>query len=470
MRERKKKDNYLILMIDLVGIILAFYLAWVVRHGFAMPNLIPTVYGDTLFILILSYIVIFESDGSHSNIFKRGFFEEFVGVVKGQVKLFLILLCYLIFTQGGNQHSRIFLLVFFALSSLVIYVARSYLKLIMLVSYKRSSSSRKVMLITLARKAEDILLNIRKEYFWEIQIPFVAIMDEDMVGSKILDIPVIANQEGLLERAKLLVVDEVFIHLPDDYNMDIHEIITEFEKMGVIVHLNVNIYRNLKIRAKRVDSFGKYQIITFQSNMFGIRQVFLKRMLDIVGGLIGLLVTAVLTVFLAPAILLESKGPVFFSQIRVGKNGRPFKIYKFRSMYQDAEERKKELMAQNEMKGNMFKITNDPRVTKVGRFLRKTSLDEFPQFWNVFKGEMSLVGSRPPTMDEFQKYEYRHKRRLSVKPGLTGLWQVSGRSDIGDFEDVVRLDLEYIDNWSMLLDVKLILKTMVVVMFGKGAR
>ena len=197
--------------------------------------------------------------------------------------------------------------------------------------------------------------------------------------------------------------------------------------------------------------------------------IVLKRLMDILGGIVGLLITAVVTIVLGPMIKLESPGPLFFSQKRVGRNGRIFKIYKFRSMYADAEERKKELMEQNEMDGLMFKMTDDPRITKIGKFIRKTSLDELPQFWNVLKGDMSLVGTRPPTVDEFEQYEGYHKRRLSMTPGLTGVWQVSGRSDITDFEEVVRLDKEYIENWDIGLDIKILLKTVMVVVKKDGS-
>ena len=195
-----------------------------------------------------------------------------------------------------------------------------------------------------------------------------------------------------------------------------------------------------------------------------------KRLLDLVGALVGCVFLGILTVVVGPMIKLESPGPIFFAQKRVGRNGRIFKMYKFRSMYADAEERKKELMAQNEMNGLMFKMENDPRITKTGAFLRKTSLDEFPQFINILKGDMSLVGTRPPTLDEFAQYSPYHKKRLSFRPGLTGMWQVSGRSDITDFEEIVKLDVEYIDNWSFWLDIKILLKTFLEVFTQKGAR
>ena len=179
-----------------------------------------------------------------------------------------------------------------------------------------------------------------------------------------------------------------------------------------------------------------------------------------------------------PAIYIKSPGPIFFSQYRVGKNGRKFKIYKFRSMYMDAEERKKELMKQNRVSdGLMFKMENDPRVIGsekgpgkgIGNFIRKTSLDEFPQFFNVLKGDMSLVGTRPPTVDEWEKYELHHRARLAIKPGLTGMWQVSGRSEITDFEEVVKLDTKYISEWSFMLDIKILFKTVLIVLGQKGS-
>ena len=209
--------------------------------------------------------------------------------------------------------------------------------------------------------------------------------------------------------------------------------------------------------------------MTFNSNYYKPSHIFLKRMLDIFGALIGLLICGLVGIVLAP-IIRKDGGPAIFVQNRVGKNGRIFKFYKFRSMYMDAEERKKELMSQNQMQGGMFKMDNDPRITPIGRFIRKTSLDELPQFYNVLVGDMSLVGTRPPTVDEFEKYTPSQKRRLSFKPGITGSWQVSGRSNITNFDEVVKLDVEYIDNWSIWSDIKILLKTIVVVFKKEGSK
>ena len=219
-----------------------------------------------------------------------------------------------------------------------------------------------------------------------------------------------------------------------------------------------------------METFADNTTVTYTRFRSSYKRLLIKRMFDILGGLVGLAITGILTLFIAPAIRLDSPGPVFFAQTRVGKNGRRFKIYKFRSMYQDAEQRKKELERENEVKGLMFKMDNDPRITKVGAFLRKTSLDEFPQFLNVLKGDMSLVGTRPPTEDEFEQYDEHYRRRLSMTPGLTGMWQVSGRSEISDFDEVVRLDLQYIDNWSLTLDFKILLQTVIVVLGHRGAK
>lgn len=192
-----------------------------------------------------------------------------------------------------------------------------------------------------------------------------------------------------------------------------------------------------------------------------------KRLIDIFGAILGLLITAILFLPIAIAIKLDDPGPIFYSQIRCGHRGQTFRMWKFRSMITDAD--KLQHLVYNQAKGSIFKNRHDPRVTRVGRFLRRTSLDELPQFWNVLKGDMSLVGTRPPTVSEVMSYEQHHWKRLEVKPGITGEWQVRGRSKIEDFEEIVQLDLQYQDRWSLLYDLSLVAQTVFVVFVKDGA-
>ncbi|HSM83956.1 MAG TPA: sugar transferase [Nodosilinea sp.] len=193
----------------------------------------------------------------------------------------------------------------------------------------------------------------------------------------------------------------------------------------------------------------------------------LKRCLDVIGALVGMAVTLLLLIPIALAIQIDDPGPVFFSQMRCGYQGRPFRIWKFRSMVANADHLQH--MVENQAQGLIFKNENDPRITRVGRFLRRTSLDEFPQFWNVLRGDMSLVGTRPPTLAEVSQYEPHHWQRLNVKPGLTGKWQAQGRSEVKDFEAIVKMDVDYQTQWSVRYDLHLILETLVSVVFCRGA-
>lgn len=241
--------------------------------------------------------------------------------------------------------------------------------------------------------------------------------------------------------------------------------------MGITVHIKLARVADDSSN-QIVEKLEGYTVLSTSINMVSAGQLIFKRTMDICGGLVGMLLTGIIFIFVAPIIYIKSPGPIFFKQVRIGKNGKKFNIYKFRSMYMDAEERKKELMAQNDIKdGMMFKMDNDPRIIKgIGNFIRDYSLDEFPQFWNVLIGDMSLVGTRPPTVDEWEKYEMHHRSRLAFKPGLTGMWQVSGRSNITDFEEVVRLDTEYIKKWSPGLDIMILFKTVAVVLGKVGSK
>lgn len=318
----------------------------------------------------------------------------------------------------------------------------------------------------------DIVIdNIRNNNYEGFQIIGISLLDADRVGETINDVPVVATMDNVEEYVCREWVDEVFLNLPKEIPLP-RDLINHFIEMGITVHLKLIEMAKLEGEVQRVERLGSYTVLTSSINMASWKQAFYKRAMDIVGGLIGCIITGILYLIVAPCIYIKSPGPIFFSQVRVGKNGKRFKLYKFRSMYMDAEKRKKELMAQNRVKdGMMFKLDHDPRIIGgdkgIGGFIRKYSIDEFPQFWNVLKGDMSLVGTRPPTIDEWDKYELHHRVRLAIKPGITGMWQVSGRSDITDFEEVVRLDKEYITNWSLGLDMKIVMRTVGVV-FGKS--
>lgn len=254
-------------------------------------------------------------------------------------------------------------------------------------------------------------------------------------------------------------IDQVFFMQhrkhPVNYTKNV-ELVLELGLIARVLEPPYNIGRANSV----ICSIGTYPAMTYHNVVMNVYAKTAKRIIDIVLSIVGIIIFAIPMLITAILIKLDSKGPVIFKQERVGLNGRHFKMFKFRSMVIDAEEKKKELEEQNKVEGGlMFKIENDPRITRVGRFIRKTSIDELPQFFNVLAGSMSLVGTRPPTVDEVEKYDTRHWRRLSIKPGITGMWQTSGRSEITDFEEVVALDKEYIDNWSIWLDIKIMFRT-----------
>ena len=272
--------------------------------------------------------------------------------------------------------------------------------------------------------------------------------------------------------SSVLYVDQVFFIQHSDDNIErIQEYIDLCLEMGTTVKviMDVSYSRRMHRSNSFVSSIGTFPIITYHTIALNSYEQFIKRMMDLTIGVLAAIVFSPLMIITAIAIKCDSPGPAFFKQTRVGQNGRQFKMYKFRSMCQDAEEKKEELLSQNEMDGFMFKMKDDPRVTRVGRFIRKTSIDELPQLFNVIRGDMSLVGTRPPTTEEVSRYKRSQWRRISIKPGITGLWQTSGRNEITNFDDVVELDLMYIDNWTLWSDIKILISTVGVLLTKRGA-
>ncbi|HWQ89144.1 MAG TPA: sugar transferase, partial [Desulfitobacteriaceae bacterium] len=288
-------------------------------------------------------------------------------------------------------------------------------------------------------------------------------------GKIIKNVKNLGALDDLEEILKKNIVDEVILSMPRDYFGGVKQYVHLCEQMGITVRIIMNSY-DLQMSHVQISMLGPLPMVTFHTVTLNPLQKAIKRSMDIAGASVGLLVTLIASLFIVPAIKLDSPGPIIFKQKRVGRYGRVFDFYKFRTMCADAETKKEELQALNEHKdGLMFKIKEDPRITRIGAILRKTSLDELPQFYNVLKGDMSLVGTRPPTPDEVARYDLEHYRRISIKPGLTGMWQVSGRSNILDFDEVVALDTKYIDKWSIWLDVRIILKTVFKVLKRESA-
>ena len=467
------------IILDLLCIQIAFFISYVLRQNDWNPYVVPLYRNMAIFIELADIIIIFIFE-SYKNVLKRGYYIEFTATVKRAFMIILAASLYLITIQDGNEYSRsvLFLMGFFY--CILTYVAcitwKEYLRVRM-----KTVEERSLVIITTSRIAEDVVHNIKEHNYELFRINGIVILDKNMTGNRIDEIPVVSNAENAAEFLCQGWVDEVFVNL-DEKSLYPQQLIERCMEMGLTVHLNLSKLSDSIGGKQSIEKVGTYTVITASMNYMTMKQAFVKRSVDILFGIAGCIATGIIFVFIAPIIYISSPGPIFFTQERVGKNGKIFKMYKFRSMYMDAEERKVELMKENKMSSNlMFKMDFDPRIignkilpdgtrkTGIGQFIRSTSLDEFPQFFNVLMGTMSVVGFRPALLSEYSEYALHHRARIAMKPGITGMWQVSGRSDITDFEEVVRLDTEYIRNWSIGLDFKIIAKTISAVLKRDGS-
>ena len=277
---------------------------------------------------------------------------------------------------------------------------------------------------------------------------------------------VVGTLDTLFERARQHFVDEIFFTMPCEREI-VHDVLEKARTNGVDLRLVPDMYNGMTWQSP-IEYIGQFPTIPLHCGQVPEIALMTKRLMDIVFSTAILALFSPVLLALAIAIKLDSRGPVFYASERIGKKGRVFKCVKFRTMVRDAEKKRAEIMHMNERDGVLFKISNDPRITRVGRFLRKYSLDELPQFFNVLKGDMSVVGPRPPIASEVREYKLSHLRRLDVTPGITGLWQVQGRQD-PSFDSYISLDVTYIENWSVWLDIKIILRTVGVVFAGTGS-
>lgn len=467
------------ILIDFICVQIAYILAYFIRFHSVNPYE-NSVYQSLAIVFFLAVIVADVVFNSFKNVLKRGWYKEFVAVIKQVFVIEAIVLFYLFATKNTSIYSRIS---FYAI--VPIYIVISYIVRTLWKGHLRkrltSSKVRTVIIVAPYNKLEEYLGVVEAKNFCTYECVGVVAIDSDKTGEKVKGKPVVCSYRQLANYVCREWVDEVFIFdgNNDEYSMELTE---QLGLMGIVTHIAIARSSSGNERKQLVEKMNGYLFMTHTMNYASPTQFFIKRTMDILGGLVGSLMAVLIIIVVGPIIYINSPGPIIFSQERIGRNGRHFRIYKLRSMYMDAEERKKELMAQNKIgDGMMFKMDFDPRIignkiqpdgkkkTGIGQFIRKTSLDEFPQFFNILKGDMSLVGTRPPTLDEWEKYEPHHRARMAFRPGLTGMWQVSGRSNITDFEEVVKLDTEYIDNWSVGMDIKIIFKTVLSVLKNDGA-
>ena len=458
-------------IIDLIACELALFLAIMIKFKGAVMFvdryeyyiLYERLAGMVIFIDLVG---VFFTE-SYNGILRRTKYEELISCIVHSAINMGGILVYAWVTQHTKEYSRLALGIFFVLMLFISYVGRVIWKRVIRKRKLKDINKSQMIVVAETETVEACLNEIAFNKYTDFKVSGVVLLDRDMMGQQIHGFDVVANKDTMYEYFKNNIIDEVYI---DGGDREAAECLAgELVEQGLIVHIAL-LHADQLMPNRIMENYGNYYVLTTSMHVASNRQVFLKRLTDIIGSIVGLLLTLIAFLIFAIPIKVQSKGSVFYNSTRIGKNGRRFKFYKFRTMFVDADARKQELMAQNEIEGNMFKMKNDPRIIPIGHFLRKYSIDELPQFWNVLNGDMSLVGTRPPTEDEYENYALHHKARLSITPGLTGMWQVSGRSDITDFEEVVALDTEYISNWSLGLDMKILFKTVGVVFSGKGSK
>lgn len=470
------------IILDILCLQVALMLAYACS-GYGWDIYTPILYRNVAMFLGLADLMLLICRETMKGVIRRGHFQEFTMTVKQAVFIEGIALLYLFLLQEGQNYSRPVLLLMPVCYSVVAYAVRELWKWHL--QKKKTSDEGKSALLIVASEdvVERVVKTIKENNYAQYIVAGVSLIGggKYSVGEKIDGVPVVAEEAGIPHYVCQDWIDEVLVVTSDEVPYP-GKLLSQLMETGVTVHLGLAKVMSEPGKKQFVEKIGPYTVLTTSINYASSFQLFLKRVMDIMGGLVGCTITVLLLPFVGTAIYLASPGPIFFAQERVGKNGKRFKMYKFRSMYMDAEARKAELMKDNRLgDGKMFKLDFDPRVignkilpdgshkTGIGDFIRRTSLDEFPQFFNVLKGDMSIVGTRPPLISETNLYELHHKARLAIKPGITGMWQVSGRSDITDFEEVVRLDREYISNWNIGMDIKILVKTVMVVLKEDGS-
>ncbi|MCH8125464.1 sugar transferase [candidate division KSB1 bacterium] len=483
VREKEIFLKNILQIIDLVVVSVSFgvtfYVMGIVRNRFNLgkmafaPNFDlqgALFFFENNFIIFLSaiffWLIFLNFFGVYHDFRTENYLKIFFGIIKSAIASTLAIGS-VVFLLKMTETSRLFVGLFSCICAILLVIEKRVF--IIFLEYVRTRGYNRVniLIVGTGKRAQKFIDVVNNHKHWGLNI--IGLIDDEpgRTGTYIMGSKVLGRLSDIPRLLHTYVVDRVVFVVPRSWLGNIEDAILACEKEGVETYLSVDLY-DTKISSLKQTNFGGFPLLEFETFSANEWQLFVKRTTDILVSLTGIIIAMPFFIVLALAIKLSSKGPIYFKQERSGLNGRKFTLYKFRTMMVGAELRKKELEKQNEMQGPVFKIKRDPRVYPLGRLLRKISLDELPQLLNVLKGDMSIVGPRPPLPIEVEMYEIWQRRRLSLKPGITCIWQVSGRNMV-DFDRWMEMDLEYIDNWSLWLDVKISLKTVLVVLFGYGA-
>lgn len=500
------------ILLDVIVLQISFILAFMIRIPWMRPYA-EERYRILAIVLIGADFFIAAVFNTMRNVLRRGYYQEIVSTLKHVLLVFMVMTLYMFTTQSGDTYSRIILFLTSIFHFFFGYAFRLLWKPVVR-KVKKEGIKSTMLLVADERQVPEILSKVDQTD--EIRYVGLVLINRDAAGEEIAGLRVVADLSSAADYICREWIDEVFVYPANMTDMEIRgssmyesiegyindahavfavdensegsedteeatvsSLIEACRQMAVPVHIRLPI---ADADGKSfIEKVGGYRVLTTTYNYTRPMQLLLKRVFDIFAGLVGSLIALIVMAVVGPKIRKESPGPILYEQVRIGQNGKKFKIYKLRTMYPDADRRKQELLDKNRVSdGMMFKLDWDPRIignkivdgkqiTGIGEKLRSGSWDELPQFFNILRGQMSLVGTRPPTVDEWEKYKYHHRARLATKPGLTGMWQVSGRSRITDFEEVVKLDTAYISNWSIGLDLRILLKTVKVVLTKEGA-
>lgn len=465
------------MVLDIIILLVSYVLAYYFRLG-NIDLFSNRDYRNLGILLAIADVLVIVLNNSLHDVIKRGYLKEVLAHTKHCILVLAVVLIYFFSSQLSGLYSRIVIGMTFVLYAVLGFIVRILWKAFL--NHANLKRTRNNMLVVVTKaSAEDILTRLLSDNQAGYSIVGVVLLETTNLKS-IKGIPLVADIGNAAQYIAKEWVDSVYIDAPIN-DKKIVKLMDACAVMAVPTHYHVPYMSRSGVK-RFSEKIGGTTVLTTAINYATPVQTLIKRLFDIFAGIIGSIFALLIMAVVGPIIKIQSPGPILFKQERIGKNGKHIKIYKIRSMRMDAEQLKKDLEKENRVKdGMMFKMDFDPRIignkilpdgtkkTGIGEFIRKTSLDEFPQFFNVLGGSMSTVGTRPPTIDEFEKYHFHHRARMAVKPGITGMWQVSGRSEITDFEEVVKLDTEYVANWSLGMDLKILFKTIGVIFTGKGA-